>query len=163
MVSSQFVVRLYKTFKDEHFIYFLMSYLDGVDFFDFLRQIGLCNKTKAQFFTGCLVLALEHLHDSNIIYRDLKPENIVVDETGYLNIVDLGIGKLLGEDNGYRTFTIVGTPHYMAPEIVAMQGYTFSADLWSLGIILYEMMCGSLPFGNSIDDPYEIFKEIDSK
>ena len=105
-------------------------------------------------------MAIEYLHSQNIIYRDLKPENAVVDQNGYLCLVDLGTAKVLNEDNGYRTFTIIGTPHYMAPEVAEGQGYTFSTDLWSLGIILFEMVCGRLPFGNDADDPYQILDEV---
>ena len=72
----------------------------------------------------------------------------------------MGTAKELEEDKGFRTFTIIGTPHYMAPEIISVEGYSFSADLWSLGILLYEVVCGTLPFGNDLVDPFDIFKEI---
>ena len=75
-------------------------------------------------------------------------------------MIDLGTAKILSEENGYRTFTIVGTPHYMAPEVSDGQGYTFSTDIWSLGIILFEMVCGCLPFGDNLDDPYEVLNAI---
>ena len=64
------------------------------------------------------------------------------------------------EENGYRTFTIVGTPHYMAPEVTEGQGYTFSADIWSLGVVLFEMVCGELPYANDLEDPYEVIQEV---
>lgn len=69
----------------------------------------------AAFYIGCLILAVEYLHSKNIVYRDLKPENAVVDKKGYLIMIDMGTAKFLNEQNGYRTFTIIGTPHYMAP------------------------------------------------
>lgn len=151
-------MKYYRSFKDEHFIYFLNNFIDGADFFDVLRQIGICDGVKAQFYTACFILILEHLHSQNILYRDLKPENAVMDRNGYLNLIDLGTGKIMSEDNGYRTFTIIGTPHYMAPEIIEVQGYSFPVDLWSLGVVMYEMMCGILPFANNLHDPYEVFK-----
>ncbi len=69
----------------------------------------------------------------------------MVDEKGYLKLIDMGTAKLIKNKNG-RTFTIIGTPHYMAPEIISGKGYTYSADIWSLGVCLYEFMCGGVPF-----------------
>lgn len=104
------------------------------------------------------MVCVEYLHSKNIVYRDLKPENAVVSEDGYLHMIDLGTAKFLDKESGYRTFTIIGTPHYMAPEIIEGKGYGFSSDIWSLGIIFYEMVCGNLPFGEEMDDPYDIYK-----
>lgn len=104
------------------------------------------------------MVCIEYLHSKNIVYRDLKPENAVVSEDGYLHMIDLGTAKFLDRESGYRTFTIIGTPHYMAPEIIEGKGYGFSSDIWSLGIIFYEMVCGSLPYGEDLDDPYDIYK-----
>ena len=94
-----------------------------------------------------MLVCVEYLHSKNIVYRDLKPENSVVSEDGYLHMIDMGTAKFLEKESGYRTFTIIGTPHYMAPEIIEGKGYGFSSDIWSLGVIFYEMVCGNLPFG----------------
>lgn len=77
-------------------------------------------------------------------------------------MIDMGTGKILKGKSGIsaRTFTIIGTPHYMAPEILSGKGYTFSADLWSVGVCLYEFMCGGLPFGDDVEDPYEVYQAI---
>jgi cGMP-dependent protein kinase len=104
-----------------------------------------------------MILALEYLHSNNIIYRDIKPENIMVDNKGYLKLIDMGTAKIL---KNCKTFTIIGTPHYMAPEIIQGKGYGFHVDIWSVGICLYEFMCGGVPFAEDIDDPYEIYEEI---
>lgn len=88
---------------------------------------------------------LEYLHQHGIVYRDLKPENIICQENGYLKMVDFGTAKFLrkGKDGLFqRTFTNVGTPHYSAPEMISGKGYTFSADYWSLGVFIYELMVG---------------------
>jgi cGMP-dependent protein kinase len=97
----------------------------------------------------------------NIIYRDLKPQNVMIDEKGYIKLIDLGACKILGKTA--RTFTIVGTPHYMAPEVVDGKGYTFSADLWSLGVVFYEFLCGYVPYGDNAEDPMDIYDEIMNK
>lgn len=90
---------------------------------------------------------MEYLHIRNIIYRDLKPENVMVEADGYLRLIDMGTAKQLKQNSGFRTFTIIGTPHYMAPEVMQGKGYSFSVDIWSLGVLLYEFFCGHLPFG----------------
>lgn len=83
--------------------------------FDAIRDIGLLNKVIARFYLGSLILAVEHLHSKNIIYRDLKPENSIVDYQGKVYLIDMGTAKILKSTNGYKTDTIIGTPHYMAP------------------------------------------------
>ena len=96
-VLNPFIVKLYRTFQDNLNIYFLLKYIDGADFFDILRQIGLCDRRKGQFYSACLILALEHLHNKNIVYRDLKPENAVIDQKGFLHLIDMGTAKILTE------------------------------------------------------------------
>ena len=88
---------------------------------------------------------LEVFHHQGIIYRDLKPENIMVGRDGYLKLVDMGTCKRM-QENQTRTFSFIGTPEYMAPEVFIHKGYSFSSDLWSLGAILYELLAGENPF-----------------
>lgn len=76
----------------------------------------------------------------------------------------MGAAKVLPKNkSSARTFTIIGTPHYMAPEIIKGKGYSFNSDLWSVGICLYEFMCGVMPYAEDSSDPYEIYGEINSK
>jgi len=106
-----------------------------------------------------MLLGLEYMHTRQIIYRDLKPENVMVDYKGSMYIIDLGTAKNLKKSkHSGRTFTIIGTPHYMAPEIIQGKGYTMSVDLWSVGICLYEFMGGGVPFAEEAEDPYEIYE-----
>ncbi len=90
-----------------------------------------------RYFFSSLLLSIEHLHSHNIIYRDIKPENSIVNDKGKVILIDLGTAKLLTKEKFYKTSTVIGTPHYMAPEIFSAQGYSFEIDLWSLGVILF--------------------------
>jgi len=98
---------------------------------------------------------LEELADRNIVYRDLKPENVMLDQQGYLKLIDFGIAKKL-EEGKCKTFTMIGTPHYMAPEVMRGHGYGTEVDIWSLGVMLFEFVCGHLPFADDLDDPTEV-------
>lgn len=97
LCDNTFLVKLYRTFKDENFLYLLTNFIEGVCFYDILKQIGPCNKSKSRLFMGSLVVGLSYLHNQNIVHRDLKPENLIIDETGYLNIADFGVAKTLTE------------------------------------------------------------------
>ena len=104
---------------------------------------------------------LEYMHTHSIIYRDLKPENMIVNKDGYLKLIDMGTAKILersDQKDVCRTFTILGSPHYLAPEVLEGRGYTFAADFYSLGVVFYEFICGCLPFGEELDDPYAIYR-----
>jgi len=151
-----FIVKLVKTFKDEKRLYLLMEFVKGMDLFDVLRKMGLLSDPDSKFFAASMILMIEHLHERDIIYRDLKPENIMVDDEGYLRLIDFGTAKIV---HG-RTYTIVGTPHYMAPEVIMGKGYGLVADFYSIGIILYELICGGVPFGEDEDDPYSIYERV---
>lgn len=148
------IMKLVKSFKDSERVYFLMEYVRGQVLYDVIREIGILSEDEARFYTACLLLTLQYLHDRNIIYRDLKPENVMVDEEGFTKLIDFGIAKIVSG----RTYTIVGTPHYMAPEVITRNGYSYAADYWSLGVMLYEFLCGRVPFGEHEIDPYAIYK-----
>ena len=148
------IVGFYEAFHDDKNVYFFMEYLNGVEMFEAIREIGILTKKIATYYFGSILLAIESLHEKNIIYRDIKPENSIITYKGKVILIDLGTCKRLSPDNSFRTATIIGTPHYMAPEVMSGKGYSFEVDFWSMGILLYEFVCGKLPFAESCDKPY---------
>ena len=155
-IDHPFIVKLVKCLKDDKNIYFLMEYLKGKELFEVIRDIGLLNKEQTNFFIASMMIAVNYLHERKIIYRDIKPENIIVEKNGYIKLIDFGTAKEI-ED---RTKTIIGTPHYMAPEIIMGGGYSFQVDYWSISICMYEFMCGGVPFGEKEEDPMDIYFAI---
>jgi cGMP-dependent protein kinase len=155
-LDHPFVAKLVRTYKDSKRLYFLEEYVHGLELAAILRHVGLINNSDSQFYIASLCILLQYLHERDIIYRDLKPENIMVDTSGFIKLIDFGAAKTLQG----RTFTLVGTPHYMAPEVIVGKGYNKSADLWSLGVCLYELVCGGVPFGEDEEDPYKIYEAI---
>lgn len=121
-----------------------MPFVSGGELFTHLRAAKAFNEVTAQFIAAQVVLAFEYLHFLNIIYRDLKPENIMIQVNGYIKIIDFGFAKFLG--TSARTWTLCGTPEYMAPEIILNRGFGKGADWWALGVLIYEMLAGSSPF-----------------
>jgi len=149
------VVRLISTFQDDVSVYLLMEKLGGGDLFTAIRDIGILNEEQILFFQASIVLMLEYIHSRGIIYRDLKTENIMLDDRGFLKLVDFGCCTRKA-----RTYTFIGTPEYIAPEVIRGTGYSKQVDWWGAGVILYEMCCGPLPFGEGCSDPLDVFREI---
>jgi cGMP-dependent protein kinase len=102
------------------------------------------------------MLAVNYLHERKFIFRDIKPENIIVSTNGYIKLIDFGMAKILKD----KTNSIVGTPQYMAPEIILGDNYSFEIDYWSIGICLYEFVCGNIPFGENANTPLDIYVSI---
>ena len=155
-IDHPFIVKLVKTLKDEKFIYFLMDYIRGKELFDVIRDIGVLTKSQTLFYGASIMLAVHYLHQRKFIYRDIKPENIMVLENGYIKIIDFGTAKAI-ED---KTETTMGTPHYMAPEMIFGKGYSFEVDYWAIACCMYEFICGGVPFGEDSEDTIEIYNAI---
>ena len=162
-LDNPFIMKLLKTFKTDNNIFFLLEYIKGRGMNKYLNsrsQIKLLNGKETLFYTANILLALDYLNSRQVCHRDLKPDNIIIDEKGYLKIIDFGTSIII--DKNYAN-TVTGTPHYMAPEILLGQGYGFSCDYWSLGIIAYEIYYGIYPFGRNAKDPIDVYKEIIKK
>lgn len=158
-IDHPFILKLVKNLKDDNYIFFLMEYVKGKELFDCIRDIGLLSKYHTQFYSGSLMLAVNYLHQNKYIYRDIKPENVIVMENGYIKLIDFGTAKEVQD----RTSSVIGTPHYMAPEIIKGEGYSFIVDFWSIGVCMYEFMFGSLPFGDSLEDPIDIYLAVSNE
>lgn len=143
-MRSPFVLTLHKTYKDAKQVYLLTDAYLGGDLWRLLHARGPFPDTVARFYIACVVEAFAYLHQRGIVYRDLKPENLMLDINGYLRLVDLGFAKRVPLGN--KTWTFCGTPEYIPPEVIANTGHTLSADYWSLGILVYELLTRKTPF-----------------
>jgi len=141
-LDSMFVVNLLRTFKDDWFLYLLLDVCLGGELFTIHRKNGSFDEKTAQFYVGCVIEGFIHVHSHNIAYRDLKPENLVLDSDGYLRITDFGLSKFIDEN----TFTMCGTPDYLAPEIITGQGHGLAVDWWALGVLIFELVASHAPF-----------------
>ena len=144
-------------FQTEERIYFIMPFLAGGELFQHLKKSRFFNEEKVRFYGAQIALALDYLHNKGIIYRDLKPENILLDEKGYLKLTDFGMAIKVKDNE--KALSFCGTPDYLAPEIIAMEGADKMADWWSFGILLFEMLCGIPPFYNeNLDKTYDMIQ-----
>uniref|UniRef100_A0ABI7YTI1 Ribosomal protein S6 kinase n=1 Tax=Felis catus TaxID=9685 RepID=A0ABI7YTI1_FELCA len=144
-VNHPFIVKLHYAFQTEGKLYLILDFLRGGDLFSRLSKEVMFTEEDVKFYLAELALALDHLHGLGIIYRDLKPENILLDEEGHIKITDFGLSKE-AIDHDKRAYSFCGTIEYMAPEVVNRRGHTQSADWWSFGVLMFEMLTGSLPF-----------------
>jgi len=153
-MNNPFLVNLRNTYKDKYKIYFLLDVCLGGELFTILRRRRYFTEATSKFYAGCVIEAFDYMHSKRIIYRDLKPENLVLDDKGYLKVTDFGFAKVVKD----KTFTLCGTPDYLAPEIVTGQGHGKGVDWWTLGILIYEMLASFPPFFD--DEPIETYRKI---
>lgn len=157
-LDHPFVVDLVATFQDERALYMLIALVQGGELFSIIHtetRDGIPNG-NSRFYAACILEALAHLHHRSICYRDLKPENILIDQKGYCVLVDLGFAKIVVD----KTYTLCGTPEYLAPEIILSKGHDKGVDYWAFGVLIYEMLVGRSPFYSYGTDQVSLFKRI---
>uniref|UniRef100_A0A8D2ZPN9 non-specific serine/threonine protein kinase n=1 Tax=Scophthalmus maximus TaxID=52904 RepID=A0A8D2ZPN9_SCOMX len=166
--DNEWVVRLYYSFQDRDNLYFVMEYIPGGDMMSLLIRLGIFKEELAQFYIAELTCAVESVHKMGFIHRDIKPDNILIDRDGHIKLTDFGLctGFRWTHDSKYYqsgcmdfskerkarqhqrclAHSLVGTPNYIAPEVLLRTGYTQLCDWWSVGVILFEMVVGQPPF-----------------
>ncbi|XP_016965537.1 cGMP-dependent protein kinase 1 isoform X2 [Drosophila biarmipes] len=158
---SPFIVQLYRTYRNDKYVYFLMEACMGGDVWTVMSKRQYFDEKTAKFIAGCVVEAFDYLHSHNFIYRDLKPENLMLGTDGYCKLVDFGFAKFVRHNE--KTNTFAGTPEYVAPEIILDRGHDRAVDYWALGILVYELLVGKTPFRgvNQIKIYQQILSGID--
>jgi cAMP-dependent protein kinase regulator len=154
-IEHPFVVNLVATFQDERFLFMLIELVQGGELFSVIHtetRDGIPNG-NSRFYAACILESLSHLHYRGICYRDLKPENILIDSKGYCVLVDLGFAKVVTD----KTYTLCGTPEYLAPEIILSKGHDKGVDYWAFGVLIYEMLVGRSPFYSYGTDQVSLF------
>ena len=144
-LNHPFIVKLFYAFQDKTKLYFITEFMQGGELFFHLRRNSQYKEKSVKFYMSEILLAIDYMHKNNFIYRDLKPENILIDKFGHIKLTDFGLSKLLDEEE-QKTYTLCGTPEYLAPEIIFEKGYDKTCDWFSFGVVMFEMLCGFHPF-----------------
>ncbi|MCO5596289.1 hypothetical protein L7F22_050350 [Adiantum nelumboides] len=149
-----FIVNLVGYSQDVTHVYLVMDYVCGGEFFSYLRKMKKFEEETARFYAAQVLLTFEHLHKMDIVYRDLKPENLLLDDKGNIKLADFGFAKKIDK----RTYTVCGTPDYLAPEVIIGKGHGKAVDWWAFGVLIYEMLAGYAPFYDT--DPMGTYQKI---
>eukprot|EP01129_Flabellula_baltica_P009781 TRINITY_DN4054_c0_g1_i3.p1 TRINITY_DN4054_c0_g1~~TRINITY_DN4054_c0_g1_i3.p1 ORF type:complete len:784 (+),score=156.57 TRINITY_DN4054_c0_g1_i3:168-2519(+) len=156
-LDHPFLMKLHYTFQTDDKLIYVMDYVNGGELFFHLEREGTFDMDRARFYMAELISAISYLHESDIVYRDIKTENILLNSEGHVVLTDFGLSKELG-DADQRTGTLCGTPVYLPPEMLKKQEYGKAVDFWSVGVLLFEMLTGDVPFYN--DNIQKMFRMI---
>jgi len=157
--NHPFILKLHTTYKDRYRLYMLLEFVQGGELFTVIHTPTYDGVPlgHARFYAAAVASAVADLHRRHIAYRDMKPENCMVDRQGYPKLVDFGFAKKIT----HKSYTLCGTPEYLAPELVLSRGHDKGVDYWALGVLLYEMVAGYSPFSDpENNDQGQIMRNI---
>ncbi|UPX09422.1 Non-specific serine/threonine protein kinase [Ascochyta rabiei] len=158
VAGHPFITTMVASFQSMDALYMVLDYCPGGEVFSYLRRARRFNEPTSQFYAAEIVLILEFLHErEGVAYRDLKPENILIDAEGHLKLVDFGFAKKV---ENRETYTLCGTPEYLAPEVIRNTGHGTAVDWWAFGILVYEFLVGQPPFWDQ--NPMKIYEQYAS-
>jgi len=158
-LDHPFIIKILSAYQDDESIMILLRLVQGGELFTLMRRCKnrILGENAARFYAAAILEGLIYMHNNNIIYRDLNPENILIDTDGFPVIIDFGFAKIVKD----KTFTLCGTPYYVAPEVILGRGHDKGCDYWSLTVLIHEMIAGITPFRSSTtDDNLVLFKAI---
>ena len=161
VLDNPFLIKYVKTLKNNSWCFFVEEYINGItlsELFQMCQPFG--SISFCRFYSACFILMLEALKQVGIIHRDIKPENIIIGKNGYPKLIDFSCCKRIYD---IKTKTLIGTPFFISPEVLKGNGYTYSCDYWSTGVLIYYLYYGEYPFGNKNTQPDTIYKEIINK
>jgi p70 ribosomal S6 kinase len=153
-----FIEKLLHAYQDKWALYLVLEYAPCGDLFQAMNYHGLPTLQDAKMYTAQCALAIDYIHRCGYVYRDLKPENILLDANGNVRLADFGMAKKLNDSE--RALTICGTAQYMSPEVLTHRGCRFEADIWALGVLIYELCSGRTPFGADKDSRQELYRRL---
>ena len=146
VLSHPNIVRVYNVSFGDRLQYIVMEYVDGITLKEYIEQQGVINWKEAVHFTGQILAALQHAHDKGIVHQDIKPQNIMLLQDGTIKVTDFGIARFSRMDSNTTSENAIGSVHYISPEQARGEMTDDKADIYSIGVVMYEMLTGTLPF-----------------
>lgn len=155
-LNHPFLLHMASSFQDQHRLYLVLQLIPGGELYSLVAGTNGLPRDHARFYAACILEAFGYIHARSICYRDLKTENVLIDAEGYCVVVDMGFAKIVVD----KTYTLCGTPEYLAPEIIMSKGHDTAVDYWSYGVLVYELLTGVTPFFDRGISQNEMFKRI---
>ncbi len=146
VLSHPNIVRVYNVSFGDRLQYIVMEYVDGITLKEYIEQQGVINWKEAVHFMGQILAALQHAHDKGIVHQDIKPQNIMLLQDGTIKVTDFGIARFSRVDSDTTSENAIGSVHYISPEQARGEMTDDKADIYSVGVVMYEMLTGKLPF-----------------